>query len=194
MGQLTELQIRSARHRDRDYFLSDGDGLVLRIRPTRKVWMYRYSQDGKEVKLGLGRYPVVSLAAARQKARLLAEKRANGIDPKQDRRTAQERERVQRSNTFEAVARIWHAQANKDRTWSQDYADKVMRALELHMFPWVGRYPMPSILQTEIVKCLHRIKDRGHLETAQRVKGYVVDVYGNSTNHGEDGADRSPSQ
>ncbi len=177
MGLLTDRQIQSASHRPTEYFLSDGEGLFLRVRPTRKVWIYRYKQDGREVKLGLGRYPVVSLAVARLKARQLAEKRANGVDPKQDRRAAQERERIQRLNTFEAVARIWHAQANKDRTWSKHYADKVIRALALHVFPWIGRHPMPSILQTEIVRCLHRIKDRGNLETAQRVKGYVVDVY-----------------
>ena len=65
---------------------ADGDGPYLRVRPTRKVWVYRYNRDGKDVKLGLGRYPVVSLAAARQKARTVTDKRANGIDPKQDRR------------------------------------------------------------------------------------------------------------
>ncbi|MEA3101051.1 Arm DNA-binding domain-containing protein, partial [Caballeronia mineralivorans] len=113
MGLLTDRQIQSASHRPTEYFLSDGEGLFLRVRPTRKVWIYRYKQDGREVKLGLGRYPVVSLAVARQKARQLAEKRANGVEPKQDRRAAQERERIQRLNTFEAVARIWHAQANK---------------------------------------------------------------------------------
>jgi len=34
MGLLTELQIKSARHRDKEYFLADGDGLYLRVRPT----------------------------------------------------------------------------------------------------------------------------------------------------------------
>jgi integrase len=177
MGLLTDRQIQSAAHRPTEYFLSDGDGLYLRVRPTRKVWVYRYKQDGREVKLGLGRYPVVSLAVARQKARSLAEKRAGGIDPKQDRRAVQERDRVQRLNTFELVARAWQVQAKKDRAWSDDYAYKVVRALELHVFPWLGRYPMPSVVQTEIVRCLHRIRDRGHLETAQRIRGYVREVY-----------------
>ena len=57
MGQLTELQIKNAEHREKEYFLADGDGLYLRVRLTRKVWMYRYKRDGKEIKLGLGRYP-----------------------------------------------------------------------------------------------------------------------------------------
>ncbi|MCA8095376.1 integrase arm-type DNA-binding domain-containing protein [Burkholderia anthina] len=166
-GLLTDRQIQSAPHRPNEYFLSDGDGLYLRVRPTHKVWIYRYKQDGREVKLGLGRYPVVSLAVARQKAQSLAEKRASGIDPRQHRRAVQERERVQRLNTFELVARAWHAQAKKDRAWSDHYVDKVLRAFELHEFPWLGRHPMPSVAQTEVVRCLHRIRDRGHLETGR---------------------------
>lgn len=79
MGLLTDRQIQSASHRPTEYFLSDGDRLYLRVRPMRKVWVYRYKQDGRVIKLGLGRHPVVSLAVARQKARSLAEKRACGI-------------------------------------------------------------------------------------------------------------------
>jgi hypothetical protein len=36
---------------------------------------------------------------------------------------------------------------------------------------------MGSILPTELVRCLHRIKERGHLETAQRVREAVVHVF-----------------
>lgn len=36
------------------------------------------------------------------------------------------------------MARAWHAHAQKDRQWSPGYAEKVMRHLELHIFPWIG--------------------------------------------------------
>lgn len=58
MGQLSELQIKAAAPRDKEYLLADGEGLYLRIRPTGKVWVYRYKQFGKEAKLSLGHYPV----------------------------------------------------------------------------------------------------------------------------------------
>lgn len=177
MGQLTELQIKSARHRDREYFLHDGDGLFLRVRPTRKVWVYRYQLDGKTIKLGLGRYPVISLAVARQRAREITELRAHGGDPKKEKRTKTEQDRVRRLNTFEAMAKAWHKVSKKDRTWSDSYADKVLRAFEVHVFPWVGNHPVEQIVPTEIVSCLHRIKNRGHFETAQRVRSYIQEVY-----------------
>lgn len=177
MGQLTELQIKAAQPRGTDYLLADGEGLYLRVRSTGKVWVYRYKRDGKETKLSLGHYPALSLASARKTARAEAEKRAGGVDLRQVRREERERDRAARLNTFELTARAWHAEAWKDRLWSAGYAEKVMRHLELHIFPWIGARAMPTILPTELVRCLHRVKERGHLETAQRVREAVLHVY-----------------
>jgi integrase len=177
MGQLNELQIKAAALRDKEYLLADGDGLYLRVRPSGKVWVYRYKRHGKEAKLSLGHYPIVTLAAARKKVRAEAEKRSDGIDPREARRVAAERERVAHLNTFERMSRVWHAQAQKDREWSANYAQKVMRHLELHVFPWIGALAMDTIAPTEVVRCLHRIKERGNLETAQRVREAVQHVF-----------------
>jgi len=44
MGQLNELQIKAAQPRATEYLLADGEGLYLRVRPTAKVWVYRYKR------------------------------------------------------------------------------------------------------------------------------------------------------
>lgn len=67
VGQLNELKIKAAQPRDKEYLLSDGEGLYLRVRPNRKVWIYRYKAAGKQAKLSFGSYPTVSLAMARRK-------------------------------------------------------------------------------------------------------------------------------
>ena len=184
MGQLNDLQIKAAQPLDKEYLLADGEGLYLRVRPTAKVWVYRYKQLGKEAKLSLGHYPLVSLVTARKKARAEAERRAGGVDPREARRAEDERERVARLNTFELLARAWHGQAKKDRQWSAGYAEKVIRHLELHIFPWIGHLPVEAIKPTELVRCLHRIKERGNLETAQRVREAVQHVYQYSVDTG----------
>jgi integrase len=184
MGQLNDLQIKAAQPLDKEYLLADGEGLYLRVRPTAKVWVYRYKQLGKEAKLSLGHYPLVSLVTARKKARAEAERRAGGVDPREARRAEDERERVARLNTFELLARAWHGQAKKDRQWSVGYAEKVIRHLELHIFPWIGHLPVEAIKPTEVVRCLHRIKERGNLETAQRVREAVQHVYQYSVDTG----------
>lgn len=184
MGQLNDLQIKAAQPLDKEYLLADGEGLYLRVRPTAKVWVYRYKQLGKEAKLSLGHYPIVSLVTARKRARAEAEKRAGGVDPREARREEEERDRVARLNTFELLARAWHGQAKKDRQWSAGYAEKVIRHLELHIFPWIGHLPVEAIKPTEVVRCLHRIKERGNLETAQRVREAVQHVYQYSVDTG----------
>ena len=177
MGQLSELRIKAARPRDKEYMLSDGEGLYLRVRSNGKAWIYRYTYAGKPAKMSLGTYPAVGLALARRKAREEAERRLEGVDPKALRRETLERAKVARLNTFERISRVWHVQAEKDRTWSPGYAEKVMRHLELHVFPWIGGLPIEEIKPTELVRCLHRIRDRGNLETAQRVREVVQHVF-----------------
>lgn len=177
---LTDVQCRNARYNPdgKGNKPSDGGGLYLQLDASGgKYWRLAYRFQDKQKTLAIGVYPAVSLLEARKRRDSAREKLASGVDPGEAKKIEKHKALIAAQNSFEVVARAWHTGAKKDRTWSQAYADKVVRAFELHVFPWVGQLPMPSILQTEIVKCLHRIKDQGHLETAQRVKAYVVDVY-----------------
>lgn len=54
MGQLNDLRIKAAAARGNEYFLSDGEGLYLRVRSAGKAWFYRYKRDGADLKLSLG--------------------------------------------------------------------------------------------------------------------------------------------
>jgi hypothetical protein len=170
MGFLTDLKIRTTPSRAREYLLADGDGLYLRVRATSKSWLYRYKSGSKQLKVGLGAYPAVTLAMAREEARKANAQRAQGIDPRGYRRELEEQAELAKVNTFEPMAHARLKSASKDREWSAGYRKKVTRHLEIHVFPWVGDKMMTSIKPTEIVRCLHRIKDRGHLEMAQRVR------------------------
>lgn len=86
MGFLIDLKVRTAAPRAKEYLIADGDGLYLRIRATSKSWLYRYKSDEKQIKIGLGAYPIVTLAMARELARDASTLRAQGIDPQDARR------------------------------------------------------------------------------------------------------------
>ncbi|AEC21031.1 integrase [Pusillimonas sp. T7-7] len=62
-----------------------------------------------------------------------------------------EQARIARLHTFELLARAWHSSSQKDREWSQGNAQKVIRHLEIHIFPSVGHKPIELILPAEIV-------------------------------------------
>jgi integrase len=61
---------------------SDGGGLYIRNRNGNLAWMFRYTQDGKKREMGMGSYPAVSLASARERATAARECLAGGGDPK----------------------------------------------------------------------------------------------------------------
>jgi hypothetical protein len=80
--KLTDTAIRNARPGDRPRKLFDGDGLYLYLSTTgHRAWRFKYYIDGKEKHLHFGRYPEISLKAAR--VRRLEARRAleTGNDP-----------------------------------------------------------------------------------------------------------------
>jgi hypothetical protein len=87
--------------------LADGGGLTLVVKPTSKVWWFRYRFGGKEKTYSLGSYPEVSLKQARdgrdEAKRLLKEQK----DPVTFRRAEGAKNTVAYSNTFKAVADDW---------------------------------------------------------------------------------------
>lgn len=82
MGKLSALGVKNAGPGR----LYDGDGLELRRTDGGGKWVYRYMFAGKRREMGLGAYPVVSLAAARQERDKWAFALAQGRDPITERK------------------------------------------------------------------------------------------------------------
>lgn len=93
MGKLTDRTVKSAtqgRH-------GDGDGLHLIVSPSgRRSWVLRYQKLGVRRDMGLGSYPEVGLAEARNAAIDARRSLAAGIDPIQARRSARKAESLSR--------------------------------------------------------------------------------------------------
>lgn len=65
---ISDNQIKSAKPREKEYKLADGNGLYIHIMPNgSKLWRMRYTLDGKSSTKSLGKYPTVSLKDARIK-------------------------------------------------------------------------------------------------------------------------------
>ena len=61
---------------------SDGGGLYLYVSPSgTKSWVFMWTRDGRRREMGLGAYPAVSLAKARQKALGCRNAVQDGRDP-----------------------------------------------------------------------------------------------------------------
>ena len=65
MAKLSELRVKNAK----PGVHGDGSGLYLRVKPSgAKSWVLRVQHMGKREDIGLGGYPLVTLATAREKA------------------------------------------------------------------------------------------------------------------------------
>lgn len=83
-NKLTQMQV--ARLKEPGYH-GDGAGLWLKVTAHgSKSWILRYTFQGREKWTGLGSYPVVTLADAREKALMLKRQILQGTDPVQQKR------------------------------------------------------------------------------------------------------------
>jgi integrase len=133
----------------------DGGGLILQVSKTgTKSWLYRYGLDGRKAEMGLGPYPAVSLALARQRAADARRLRAGGIDPLADKKDARKVARLKRAKRLpfaEAASRYVDLQASG---WSAANATAWRRSIELHANPVLGRLDVSEIDTTHVLKVL----------------------------------------
>ena len=175
---ITDPKVKNAKPQAKEYKIFDGGGLYLLVTPTGgKLWRMKYRVGGKEKLLSLGAYPEISLEKARTK-RLEARKLiGEGLDPSADRKATKAANTERQGNTFEVVAREWHEQQKADNAWIPDHAATIMTRLEKDVFPWMGSKPITEVTAKDIRSILDRVRSRGVIETARRVRTICSQVF-----------------
>ncbi|AGK46827.1 phage integrase family protein [Burkholderia thailandensis MSMB121] len=172
---LTDTAIKNAKPADKPMRLFDGGGLYLEIAPSGgKWWRLKYRFGGKEKRISLGVYPDVPLKEARErhdKARALLD---GGADPGEAKKAEKRAARLSTENSFEAVAREWHAKYAP--SWSASHGARLLRRLEVDAFPWIGGKPIAELAPPDVLDVLRRVEKRGALETAHRLHANVGQV------------------
>ena len=81
-NKLTELLVKKSKPKEKQYKLTDGEGMYLRIYPNgSKYWQLKYRFNRKQKTLSFGVWPEVSLLQAREKRYEARKKIKQGIDP-----------------------------------------------------------------------------------------------------------------
>ncbi len=169
---LTDTAIRNAKPGTKRNKLFDERGLFLLIAPAGgKWWRLKYRVAGREKLLSLGTYPEVGLKEARDKRDAARKLLAAGIDPG----LARKAERSAIADSFEAVAREWHAK--RAPGWAPGHAEKVMGRIERDVFPWLGARPVGEVKAPELLAVLRRIETRGAIELAHRAHQICGQVF-----------------
>jgi integrase len=173
MGKLNPLQVRNLKEPGR---YSDGDGLILEVRPGgSKSWIARLQSNGRRRDYGLGSFKDVSLNEARDKAREYRKQLRSGLDPLEAKRLARE------IPTFKAAAKAYHEEWKRRRRNAKHEA-QWLASLEAYAFPRFGELRVDQVGSGHVREALADIW-LTKPETARRVRqriGKVLDfAHGN---------------
>ena len=173
---LTDTAIRAAKPKDRDYKLADGQGLYLLVtKAGGKLWRLKYRANGIERKLSLGKYPEVTLGAAR-KARDEARARAGaGDDPAAAKRRERIAAKLAAGTTFGAVALEYVEKAEREGR-APATITKLHWAREW-LQPSIGHRPVDQVEPHELLAILKKQEANGKLETARRTRAFASRVF-----------------
>jgi integrase len=171
---LTDIEIRRAKAREKAYKLFDEKGMYLLVSTTgARLWRLKYRVLQKEKVLALGQYPQCTLAEARDARDAARKLLRSGTDPGAVRREERREQQTRAGNTFEILAREWHA--NQQAKWTWHHAATVLRRIETHLFPRLGSRAIAEIEAPELLDALRLIERnaqanaRGSNEIAHRM-------------------------
>lgn len=169
---LNDVQIRTAKPAEKQYKLTDGEGMHLLVHPNgSKYWRLSYRFGGKQRTLALGVYPTITLAAAREKRAQAKRLIGTGVDPSEQKKQDQFEER--NGSSFEDVARAWHANNKK---WSDAHRARILQTLASDIFPAIGKANIKDLNTRDLLAPIRVVADSGRLEVASRLQQRVTSI------------------
>lgn len=179
--EMSALEVKRLQHpgigRNVTFPVGGVSGLLLQIAPTGgRTWLLRTVVGGRRREIGMGGYPDVTLAQARERAREAKDKIRQGIDPVEERRAnraALETAR-QRGMTFaEATEKCLASKlgAFKNPKHRQQWEN----TLETYAMPELGKMLVDEINVQDVLRVLEPIWLE-KTETASRLRGRIEQV------------------
>nr|WP_051582521.1 site-specific integrase [Ectothiorhodospira haloalkaliphila] len=148
----------------------DGLGLYLQISASGSVsWIYRFKLQGRQRYMGLGTYPDVPLAEARERASECRKLVKSGVDPIEA--SVQQQVPIQATPSFtNCAARYIFAHR---RSWRNvKHARQWVSTLKTYARPVIGAKPVDQVTTQDVLKILSPMWTT-KTETAKRVQGRI---------------------
>jgi integrase len=173
---LTDVEIRQAKPRGKEWKLTDGNGLYILVRPSgSKLWRFKYRSAGRERKLCFGAFPEVGLKEARLRRDEARVEIGRGGDPARRIREEKIEAKIRAGDTFETVAEEYIAKCE-----AEGYATTTLQKLNWFLKLLrrdIGRRPIAEITPHEMLAALKKIERGGHRESARRARSFASRVF-----------------
>ena len=182
-NQLTELSIKQAKPKEKQYKLTDGEGMYLRVYPNgSKYWQLQYWFDGKQKILSFGVWPNISLKEARDERFAAKKLIKEGIEPndkKKERLVVEsferDMEKIRKISTFQIVTHEWFSRQSTQ--WTERHSKGVLSSLEMHVFPDLGEIPIADISNQNVIATLRKLESEGKYETCYRIRQKLEAIF-----------------
>ena len=182
-NRLTKLSIKQAKPKGKQYKLTDGQGMYLRVYPNgSKYWQLQYWFEGKQKILSLGVWPDVSLTEARDERFEAKKKIKVGIDPNDKRKESLEaqkiyfeKEKERETTTFRIIAEEWLSRQSV--LWTERHSRGVQNSLKIHVLPDLGEIPIADISTQDVIAILRKIEADGKFETCYRLRQKIEAIF-----------------
>jgi len=176
---MNKLSARFVETNSKPGLANDGFGLYLKTKPSgAKSWIFRFASPitRKKRDMGLGTYPIISLAKARPQVLRYRIQILDGLDPirvrDEERRELFE---TQYSPTFSVFATEHHS-AIKDQWKNKKHSQQWINTLKTHAFPVIGAMQLCDINIHDVLSVLEPIW-KTKIETATRVRQRIEEVW-----------------
>lgn len=156
---------------------SDGGGLWLRVNHAgAKSWMFRFSFEKREHKMGLGATHTVSLAEARDEARNCRKLLRGKVNPllKRQQTIIQTKIETESRKTFAECA-YQYIEDNRAGWKNAKHANQWTTTLKTYAYPHIGHISVADITTKMVVDLLRPIWVE-KAETANRLRGRIQTV------------------
>ena len=170
-GKIYRLTAAQVQKSNKQAWLNDGNGLYLQIsKGLSKSWVFRFKEDGKEHRMGLGSFPAISLTEARELAAAAKKLQVQGINPLNHKRSEAIKKKTEQGKltTFkEAASRFIKT---KSVEWSSSkHKQQWENTLKAYAYPLIGDIPVNLLTTEHILQVLEPVWNT-KTETASRVR------------------------
>ena len=166
----TDREIQNLKPQEKRYSVKDklNNGLFVEVWDSgTKTWHYRYSINGKQERLVIGRYPDLSLKEARQVRDESASLVAKGISPKQNK------------NKVTSILFSDYGERYLNEVIKKERKDpyNMILCLNNDIYPMMGSIPLDQVSIEDIRRTIWRKKEQGYDAAANQVRGLLKRMF-----------------